>query len=384
MKLIKELPALFSEFEENRKNGFLEAKKIKDEGHPLIGVYCTFFPTEIATAMDIHTVSLCAFSNETISDAELDLPVNLCPLIKSSYGFAKTQKCPYFYFADVVIGETTCDGKKKMYEYLSEFKEVYVMELPNCCSENGRQLWIAEIKRLKTFLENRFERTLSEEALWKCIYEKNDERIAMNRFSHLMSLDPPPMKSSELYHVLYGSSYEFDKMNFREKIDALIQKIMADYQPDALQRKPRILITGCPVGGDTEKVIEAVENNHGVVVAFENCGGAKPLATLTDTANPDPYEALADKYLSIGCSCLSPNPNRFHLLDAMIDEYKVDGVIEMILHACHTYSVESKAVQRFCIEKKSIPYLSVETDYSRSDIGQLNTRIGAFIEMLNN
>lgn len=383
MDLIKDLPALFEEFEASRKNGFLEAKRIKDEGHPLIGVYCTFFPTEITNALDIHTVSLCAFSNETVQSAELDLPNNLCPLIKSSYGFAKTQKCPYFYFSDLVIGETTCDGKKKMYEMLKKYKDVYVMELPNCYSENGRQLWIAEIRRMKCYLEKKFERTLSEERLWECIRDKNEERKAMNRFSHLMALDPPPMRSSDLYHVLYGSSFEFDKMDFPKKIDAIIDKIMSEYDPTVLERKPRILITGCPIGGDTEKVIRAVEDNGGIVVAFENCGGAKPIAALTETTKNDPYEALADKYLRIGCSCISPNPNRFALLNSMIDEYKVDGVLEMILHACHTYGVESKSIQKFCIEKKGVPYLSVETDYSKSDTGQLNTRIGAFIEMMN-
>lgn len=382
MELIKDLPSIFEEFEENRKNGFLEAKKIKDEGKPLIGVYCTFFPTEIANALGIHTVSLCAFSKETIPDAEADLPINLCPLIKSSYGFAKTQKCPYFYFSDLIVGESTCDGKKKMYEILKKHKDVYVMELPNCLSENGRKLWIAEMRRLKEYLEQKFDRNLSEEKLWECISSKNAERKAMDKFAHLMTLDPPPMKSAELYHVLYGSSYEFDKMDFPEKIDALIDKIKQEYDPASLKRKPRILVTGCPVGGDTEKIIHAVEDNGGIVVAFENCGGAKPLATLTDETKDDPFEALADKYLSIGCSCLSPNPNRFQLLNQMIDEYKVDGVLEMVLHACHTYSVESKSIQNFCIEEKGIPFLSIETDYSDSDIGQLNTRIGAFIEML--
>ncbi|MGN0406527.1 MAG: double-cubane-cluster-containing anaerobic reductase [Bariatricus sp.] len=382
MELKKDLPAIFEEFEEGRKSGFLEAKKIKDEGKPLIGVYCTFFPTEIAAAMGIHTVSLCAFSRETIPEAETDLPSNLCPLIKSSYGFAKSQKCPYFYFADLVVGETTCDGKKKMYEMLSRFKDVYVMELPNSQSKNGRMLWISEVKRLGKYLEEKFERTLTDEKLREAICAKNKEREAMNRFSHLMALDPPPMKSSDLYHVLYGSSYEFDKMDFPDKIDALIKKIMDEYRPETLQKKPRILITGCPVGGDTEKVIQAVEDAGGIVVAFENCGGAKPIATLTDTSCKDPYEALADKYLSIGCSCMSPNPNRLSLLNAMIDEYKVDGVLDVILHACHTYNVETRAIRKFCTETKGIPYLSVETDYSTSDIGQLNTRIGAFVEML--
>lgn len=383
MELIKDLPSIFEEFEESRKSGFLSVKENKEKGQPLIGVYCTFFPSEIATALDIQTVSLCAFSNETIKDAEQDLPMNLCPLIKSSYGFAKTQKCPYFYFADLVVGETTCDGKKKMYELLSNYKEVYLMELPNCLSEGGRTLWISEMKRLKNYLEHRFQRKMDEDRLREAIRAKNQERIAMNKFAHLMALDPPPMKSDELYHVLYGSSYDFDKLDFPARIDALIEKILEEYHPKQLKKKPRILLTGCPVGGDTEKVIQAIEDNGGVVVALENCGGAKPIATLTDESLIDPYEALADKYLGIGCSCLTPNPNRMKLLDTLIDEYKVDGVVEMILHACHTYNLESKQINDFCTDKKNIPYIAVETDYSSSDIGQLNTRIGAFLEMLH-
>ena len=71
-------------------------------------------------AMGAATVSLCSTSDETIPAAEKDLPRNLCPLIKSSYGFAKTDKCPFFYFSDVVVGEMTCDGKKKMYEYMDD------------------------------------------------------------------------------------------------------------------------------------------------------------------------------------------------------------------------------------------------------------------------
>ena len=141
MELIKDLPEVFEEFAEQRKNSFLALKKIKDQGTPVVGAYCTYFPREIAMAMGAVTVGLCSTSDETIPDAEKDLPKNLCPLIKSSYGFAVTDKCPFFYFSDVVVGETTCDGKKKMYEYISEFKNVYIMELPNTQNVAAQKLW---------------------------------------------------------------------------------------------------------------------------------------------------------------------------------------------------------------------------------------------------
>ena len=128
MELIKDLPEVFEEFAEQRQKSFLAVKELKEKGVPVVGSYCTYFPKEIAMAMGAGCVSLCSTSDETIPEAEKDLPKNLCPLIKSSYGFAKTDKCPFFYFSDVVVGETTCDGKKKMYEYMSEIKDMHVME----------------------------------------------------------------------------------------------------------------------------------------------------------------------------------------------------------------------------------------------------------------
>ena len=79
---------------------------------------------------------------------------------------------------------------------------------------------------------------------------------------------------------------------------------------------------------------------------------------------------------------MTPDTNRFELLGRLIDEYKVDGVLEMTLQACHTYNVETLAIKKYVTEQKDIPYLAVETDYSQTDVGQLNTRIAAFIEML--
>ena len=157
MEIIKELPEVFEEFAEQRKKSFLAMKEIKDQNIPVVGSYCTYFPQEIAMAMGAVTVGLCSMTDETIPIAERDLPRNLCPLIKASYGFAVSDKCPFFYFSDVVVGETTCDGKKKMYEYMSEFKEMFIMELPNTQKEESLKLWKKEIIRFKEYLEEKFE-----------------------------------------------------------------------------------------------------------------------------------------------------------------------------------------------------------------------------------
>ncbi|MGL5822798.1 MAG: double-cubane-cluster-containing anaerobic reductase [Sarcina sp.] len=383
MDLQKNLPEIFNDFGEARRNAFVKAKELKDQDIPLIGVFCTYFPQELALAMGASTVSLCASSDETIADAEQDLPRNLCPLIKSSYGFGKTDKCPFFYFSDLVIGETTCDGKKKMYEYLGRFKPVHVMQMPNTQNEDSLELWKKEIIKTKEVLEKTFNVEISTDSIKKAIKTKNDERKALKKFYELGKLDPVPLTGQDIFKVLNGTTFSFHREEIPNQMDELIKKIMLEYEKEKkYPKKPRILITGCPIGGATEKVIKAIEDNGAYVVAFENCSGAKAVDLLVDEQNQDVYEAIAEKYLAIGCSCMSPNPNRIKLLDKMIDEYKVDAVVDLILTACHTYSVESLSIREFVNTEKNIPYMNVETDFSTNDIGQLNTRMAAFIEML--
>lgn len=383
MSLINELPAIFDHFSDARRQGFLTVLELKEQNIPLVGTYCTFMPQEIALAAGAVVVSLCSTSDETIEEAEKDLPRNLCPLIKSSYGFGKTDKCPYFYFSDLVVGETTCDGKKKMYEYMAEFKPVHVMQLPNSANDAAsRVLWRSEILRLQSALEQQFNCTISEQDLRAAITLKNRERAALSSFYRLGQLNPPALSGSEILKVVYGATFKFDKNTLIDELNALSEKVRSEYQQGKrLEDRPRILITGCPIGGAAEKVVRAIEENGGWVVGYENCTGAKA-TEMQVSEEGDVYDALTDKYLAIGCSCISPNTQRLTLLSQMIEEYQVDGVIDVILQACHTYAVESLAIKRHVRQQHDVPYMAIETDYSNSDIGQLNTRVSAFIEML--
>ncbi|MCI6120419.1 MAG: double-cubane-cluster-containing anaerobic reductase [Lachnospiraceae bacterium] len=383
MNIIKELPEIFEEFAEQKKQSFLTIKEFKEKGTPIIGAYCSYFPREIAIAMGAVPVGLCSSSEETVQIAESILPKNICPLIKSSYGYAISDRCPYFHFSDLVVGETTCDGKKKMYEMMAEFKDVFVMELPNIQSEKGLELWKQEIIRLKHYLEEKFQVVITEDDIKHAIQIENRRRIALKRLYEVMKLDPVPIMGMELLDVLYGSKYKLNLEKVPKELDALTNQILEEYEEKPKkEHRPRILITGCPIGGDSKKVVKAIEDNGGVVVAFENCTGAKVIDKLVDENNPDVYDAIAKKYFYIGCAIMTPNDNRIELLGRMIDEFKVDGVVEMILSGCHSVQMESISVRNFVNEEKHIPYIDIVTDYSQGDIGQLNTRMAAFIEML--
>lgn len=378
------LPDQFESFADARKQGFLSVKKLKDEGKKVAGVFCTYTPVEIILAAGAVSVGICAFSDETIAEAEKVLPRNLCPLIKSSYGFAITQKCPYMYFADLIVGETTCDGKKKMYELLSEIKNVHVMQLPqNQVDESSKELWYQEVLRLKEKVEKEFNVIITDEDIKKAIRIKNEERKLLKELYELSKACPPPITGAEQLKILYGSQFKFDIEEKNEELRDVIEKIKEEAregESKVSNTSRRILITGCPLAGVTEKVVTAIEESGGVVVVYENCIGAKPAEMLVDE-QAEPYRAIADRYLQIGCSVMSPNQNRYDLLTKLVEEFKIDGAVEMTLQACHTYAVETAQIRKL-MQEQDVPFISVETDYSTSDTAQLKTRLAAFIEML--
>ena len=383
MKLVQNLPEIFEEFGEKKREAFLEIKEYKDKGIPVVGMYCAYFPTELAMAVGAIPVGLCSFSNETITAAERDLPKSMCPLVKSSYGFAISDRCPFFHFADLVIGETTCDGKKKMYELMSEFKPVHVMELPNSQSERGLAFWKSEIIRTKEYLEEFFHIVITEEMIRDAVHLNNEICMSLKNLCELMKLDPAPVKGEDIQKMVQGSKYRFDFATTPGVVKEVIDKIMTEYrQGKHLEKRPRILVTGCPIGGDSLKVIRAIEDNGGVVVAIENCSGVRTLGNPVEEDCEDIYEAIARKYLSTGCSIMTPNDNRIDLIGEIIDEYHVDGVVEMILTGCHATGAESVYIRKFVTEEKHLPYIAVDTDYSTADQGQIATRLTAFLEMI--
>lgn len=376
-----DLPEKFEEFSEARRQGFLRVKQVKENGGKVAGVFCTFTPTEILDAAGFISVSLCGMSNETVPAAETQLPKNLCPLIKSSYGFALTDKCPYTYFSDLIVGETTCDGKKKMYEMLGKLKPTYILHLPQGHDSDPVTTWTAELRRFIAFLEEKFNITITDEALRQAARQRNAQRQAHMKLMELQKQTPPPLGGMQMYATMEGTGFMFTHEDRVNKLNQLRESVEASADRSAFEGAKRILVTGCPIGGVLQKTVKAIEENGGVVVCFENCSGIKAAFQMVDTEAEDIVKAIAERYLQIGCSVMTPNTERMKLLPKLVEEYKVEGVVEVDLQACTPYCVESFQIKQLC-EQIHVPYLAVETDYSTGDSGQLATRLEAFLEML--
>lgn len=378
-------PEMMKQVEELRGVNAVKVKEAKEKGQKVVGTYCVFSPHEIAMAADAIPVTLCGTKEEPIAAAEEKLPRNLCPLIKSSYGYAVTDTCPYFYFSDVLLAETTCDGKKKMYELMGEIKPMHIMNLPQQSEgEENLQYWENEMLKFKGFLEASFETEITEEKLKEAIKLGNRERQVMKDLHELNRVKPAPLSGKDMMMAQWLKGFNIDKEAGIKIIEDLIEetKHMIDRGESPFTKEtPRILLTGVPIGSGSEKVLDILEESGASVVALENCTGYKGLDRMIDE-DKAPITAIAEKYLSTPCSCMTPNNGRIDLLKRLARDYQVDGVVDLTWQACHTYNIESYNVGKFVKEELNLPFTQIETDYSDSDRGQLKVRIEAFLEQI--
>lgn len=357
----------------------------KAEGKKVVGMYCVFAPQELIIAAGALAFGLCATKEEAIPDGEKALPRNFCPLIKSSYGMAVTDKCPYFLHSDLVIGETTCDGKKKMFELMAKFKQVHVMRLPTSYVEPAaKAYWLREVEKLKEVLEQELETKITDEGLRLAIRKLNKERRLMQQLGAFMRHDPVPVSGMDMLKLMWGRNFVLDRDDFAAQIQDMIDIIgdkLAAGEAAFPKGAKRIVVTGVPTGVGADKVIDIIEECGAAVVYMENCSGMKQFVKLIDETKP-PLEAIAEKYLMTPCSCMSPNPLRLEQFDSIIDDYQVDGVVDIIWQGCHTYNVESRVLRDYLQKKHNTPLLRIETDFSQGDREQIRTRVQAFLEML--
>ena len=380
---IKGLGYFYEVFKEIYGNRVRELEQSKKDGKKIIGTFCNFVPEELVFAAGAIPIRLVCGSQEPILPAEEVLPRNFCPLIKSSYGFTLTG-FPHFDLSDVIIVPTTCDGKKKLSEMLSEVKPTWVLEVPHTTeTPQARELWLKELKLLKKQLETLTGNKITGKKLKAAVEMLNKKRAATRRLYNIRKGPNPKIWGRDALMVTNLGLYD-DPKRWTDRVNKLCDELEARTeivcQPDA----PRIMLTGSPVVMPTWKIPVLIEESGGIIVVDDVCTGSKGLWDPVEVAHftmIDMLIGLADKYLMNTCPCFTPNTARMDRIIALSQDYHINGALYHVLQACHLYGMEQLRVER-ALSELDIPVLNIETDYSQEDVEQIRTRVEAFIEMI--
>ena len=362
-----------------------ELRQHAKNGGKVVATYCVFVPDEVVLAADAIPVGLCAGAQFSVPVGEEVLPRNTCALIKSSFGFKLGRICPYVQTSHLIVGETTCDGKKKMFEILAEHHPVYVMEVPNKKNRASLDLWRSEVVDFKRVIEKLTGNKITSDKLARATKLVNARRRALQRLYETRKASPVPISGKDALLVSQVSFYD-DVSRCAQQVNALcdeLEKRVANGEGVFPADIPRILISGSPMAIPNWKLPHIIESAGAAVVCEESCIGTRAFTNLvpeTDGTVEAQMKSIADRYMQIHCACFTPNDERLDDIVRLAKEYRVDGVVHYNLQFCHTYANEAVKVEKR-LEKEGIPLLRIETDYG-DDTGQLRTRIDAFLEMI--
>jgi benzoyl-CoA reductase/2-hydroxyglutaryl-CoA dehydratase subunit BcrC/BadD/HgdB len=358
----------------------------KEEGRPVIGTFCVYIPEEVVLAADGICVGLCGGSQGSVPDAEKVLPRNICPMVKSAFGFKAGRICPYFQAVDFVYGETTCDAKKKTWEILDNMVPTHVMEIPQMKKQTDEDMWLEEVKEFKDKVESTGGKKVTVEGLKQAVKIMNNKRRALQRLNDLRHANPTPVSGKDVLLVEQIAFYD-EPVRFAEKVNELcdeLEKRIVNNVAVPGPKAARVMVAGVPMALPNWKLHNLVEGAGAVIVNEESCIGTRYYKDLMNEEADDMDTILKDltkRYMQIDCSCFTPNNER---IDQVLKEYKesgAQGIIHYSLQFCHTYNVEEIRVRQAC-EKEGIPYMFIESDYSPEDVGQLQTRVEAFLEQI--
>ena len=358
----------------------------QQKGGKVFGTFCVYVPDEVIFASGGIATGLCGGSQFWVPGGERVLPAITCPLIKASVGARLDGTCPFFKIADMYIGETTCDGKKKAWEILNDYVPIHVMDLPQMKREKDIKAWEDEIRILMQKVEEQCGTKITAETLAESIKLINGKRQALARLYKTRKNSPVPISGKDALLITQIAFYD-DPSRFAEKVNALCDELdgrIARGEGVFPVNAPRILITGTPMAIPNWKLHHVLESSGAAVVVEELCTGVRYFENPVDESGntiDEQVKAMAERYMKTNCACFTPNPGRIDDIMRLIEEYKIDGVVDCNLQFCGLYSTESYLIQK-TLKEAGIPVLHIETDYSEQDFEQLRTRVQAFLEIL--
>lgn len=371
-----------------------EIEAAKAKGKKVVGYTCLFAPIELILAADAIPVRINSGWYDTAKLGDRVVPVEVCPVIRSTIGAKMIDLSPFLELSDALITVLTCDGMTKLSEILSDYKQVWGISNPRIKdSAQALKFWNEEIKLIKVQVEKLTGNKINGKNLKVAILQTQKATKAFRRLQALRKGNPVIMGRDAM---LVNQTYMWDDINrWTEKTEALcdeLERRIKQKEWACPTDTARVMVTGTPMfWPDNWKLPTLIEegNPPGIMVADELCSSERILydpVGVDEWSMDDMLNAIGERYLMAStCPCFTSkdgNEDRVNWLLNKVKEWNVQGVIYYVTKGCMLYSMEYTRVKK-ALDKAKIPVYYLDTDYTREDVGQLKTRVEAFLEMLN-
>ena len=360
------------------------AEELHQAGQKIIGYFCCFVPDEIITALDMVPYRIQGSQTEPIDQADAYIEPMACPFARSCFNLALKGK---YDFLDGFVAPHSCDTVERLYHIWRHYKPspfTHYMNVPHMTDPSSIEFYRNELKTFILGLERWSGKKLEPAKLKAAIKLYNRRRAVLRELYELRKSNPPLVTGSEITMALVAGM----GMPAAEHID-LIEKFIVEIKarPKKDGKLPRIFLWGNEI--DDTAFIKLIEESGAHVVMDDLCTGSRFFWEDVPETD-DPLDGLVSRYLSVHCprSYMSQKEsreadltNRFGHIADFVKGWKADAAIFYIVRYCDTCELEGPDLKEY-LNGMKLPVLMIEDDYSTSTIGQLRTRVQAFLEMI--
>ncbi len=344
---------------------------------PKIGWFCTYTPEELIFAAGFHPFRI----REEISAtkfADTYIHHNICPFVRRSLEYGFQNKDPKFL--GVVI-TNSCDAMRCLYhnwkKYLPSTSFIHFLHVPRIRNSLAVEYFTKEIMGLKRALEDYSGRRIEESSLHSALRTYQESRELLKKLYDLRREERIDLDGVTFYRIM-KESQEMPKAEFNPSLKNLIEKA-SENQKREIKKRPRVMIVGSLLR--SERVIEIIEGAGAKVVVDDLCFGRRYFEFNVEESD-DLLTSLSKGYLSkVPCARMKDSHLRLMESERLVEEYRVEGIIYLTLKFCDNHLYDYPLFRDY-FQRKGIPFLQIEDDFKGENVGQLRTRIEAFLEVI--
>jgi bzd-type benzoyl-CoA reductase N subunit len=358
---------------------FPQSKAIQDwkaKGKKVIGWICTYIPEEIIAAADMLPIRVIGAKAEEITEADAYLYANTCTFARGCLEIGLRKD---YDFLDGIVSGTSCDPVRRLFDIWNNYLQTpfkHIVSVPHKITPEAEEFFANQLRHLEQDLEEFFQVKITPDKLKEMIVLYNKTRELFRELYSLRKQGNPLLTGTETMEVVQASM-RMPRAEFNHYLERLLDALKQRQLPP--NGRPRLMVVGSIL--DRPEFINAIESLGAIVVTDELCTGTRFWWNLTDT-EAEPIEALAKRYLNHPpCARMRPFSTRMDFVMGLIKEFKVEGVIYEIIKFCDVYG-HDKPIMKQKLEEAGVPVLELDLEYGMGGIGQIRTRVEAFLEML--
>ena len=351
----------------------------KDQGGKVVGYFCSTVPEEIITAAGLTPFRMRATGSTGTEESDAFYSSINCSFPRHCFNQVLTGD---FKFLDGIVCVNSCDHVRRIYDNWKRFVPtdfIEMMSLPRKTGPDQVGWYTEELAMLKDKVGKHFGVEITDDRLWKAVKLHNETRRLQKKLYELRKQEKPPITGAETLAVMVAGT-AMPKEQYNEKLRELLDELSGTEGPGG--HRARLLIVGGIL--DDPAYIKVIEDQGGLVVTDSTCFGSRLMWVEVDENASDPISALAQYYLTDRPSCprmYGEHDNRAQYVIDMCREFNCDGVIGERLIFCDSWLVEHYMLGQD-LKAAGIPMLKLDREYLTSGIGQLRTRVQAFLETM--